>query len=253
MKIGLLQQDIVWGKSDENRSRVQDIISHAEECDLWVLPEMFTTGFYTMPEEVAETDQELRNYIAQLSRQCRCAIAGSAVVQEKGRYYNRFYFATPDGSITTYDKRHLFSYGGENRHFAPGNKRVIVEYLGIRFLLQICYDLRFPVFVRNRNDYDVILYVANWPDSRIEVWDTLLRARAIENQCFVIGVNRCGSDGQGLVYPGHSVAIDAYGRLLTSCPPHKESVAYATIDMAQLAKFRQKFPVLDDGDDFTIL
>jgi predicted amidohydrolase len=157
------------------------------------------------------------------------------------------YFVRPDGTFDYYDKRHLFSYAGENKDYVAGDRRVVVELCGVRFMLQVCYDLRFPVFVRNHKDYDAIIYVANWPKKRRDVWQTLLKARAIENQCFVVGVNIVGSD-KNCDYVGDSVIIDAYGNAIAECTPEMVGTAAAELDMEALNRFRKKFPVLDDAD-----
>ena len=166
-------------------------------------------------------------------------------------FYNRLYFVRPDGSVEHYDKRHLFTYGGEDKHFTRGNRRVVVAWRGVRLLLEVCYDLRFPVWSRNRGDYDAALYVASWPKSRVEAWSTLLRARAIENQCYVVGVNRIGED-PNCEYCGCSAIIDPYGRTLAECERDKECLAEAELDMEALRAFRAKFPVLRDADRLRI-
>ena len=252
MKIAIFQNDIVWGNPAANREHVAEILAGCERADLLVLPEMFSTGFCTEPQGVAEPADNLTLHcMKEWAAQYDCAVAGSVAVEENGRYYNHFYFVKPDGETSCYDKHHLFTFGGEDKRFTPGDRRVVVEFRGVRILLQICYDLRFPVFSRNRNDYDLALYVASWPSPRAEAWTALLRARAIENQCFVAGVNRVGND-PSCSYSGHSVVLDAYGRTLAACTPGVECVAYAEIDMNNLLRFRQKFPVLGDGDDFVL-
>jgi predicted amidohydrolase len=178
------------------------------------------------------------------------AVAGSvATVDEEGGLRNRLYFVRPDGSYDYYDKHHLFGYAGETDAYVAGERRVVTEWRGVRFLLQVCYDLRFPVFSRNRGDYDAILYVANWPMGRRDVWLTLLKARALENQCFVVGVNVVGAD-KACEYVGDSMVIDAYGHTLASCTSGEPGTAMATLDMSRLQHFRQKFPVLADADAF---
>ena len=179
--------------------------------------------------------------------QTGAAIAGSIAVHEDGRYYNRFHFVTPDGNVTTYDKKHLFTFGGEHNRFTAGSERVIVAYKGFRILLEICYDLRFPVWSRNKGDYDMIIYVASWPTPRVEAWKALLTARAIENQCYVAGVNRVGDD-PGNNYCGGSRVIDPYGKIIAECEDGREMEVTAEVDMEVLEAFRAKFPVLDDAD-----
>ena len=180
-----------------------------------------------------------------------CAIAGSIAVEEKGRYYNRFFFVKPSGQTEWYDKRHLFTYGGEHHTYTPGSQRTVVEWRGMRFLLQVCYDLRFPVWSRNRGDYDVALYVASWPTPRVEAWKALLRARAIENQCYVVAVNRVGED-PSCQYCGGSAVIDPYGKTLAACEDGCACEAEAVIDIDVLEDFRKKFPVLGDADAFRL-
>ena len=179
------------------------------------------------------------------------AIAGSIATEEEGVFYNRFYFVTPEGDYAQYDKHHLFTYGGEHKRYQAGQERVVVEYMGVRILLAICYDLRFPVWSRNRKDYDMAIYVASWPTPRVEAWKALLHARAIENQCYVVGVNRVGKDPY-CQYSGHSAIIDPYGKTLAECNEDKECLLTAQIDMEVLKAFREKFPVLEDADDFVL-
>ncbi|MBO7068057.1 MAG: amidohydrolase [Bacteroidaceae bacterium] len=247
MKVSILQHDIVWGKPAENCRRLEKQIAAQPGADLYVLAEMWPTGFAIEPEGLAECDKTSLLWMKQTARCHNAAIAGSIAVEQDGKFYNRFYFVKPDGTIASYDKRHLFTYGGEDRHYTRGNRRVVVEWMGVRFLLAICYDLRFPVWTRNRQDYDAIIYVANWPTSRIEAWSTLLRARAIENQCYVIGVNRVGADAN-CEYCGGSAIIDPYGCTIAAPQLGAEQTALAEIDMERLETFRDKFPVLEDGD-----
>ena len=250
MEITILQQNIVWSNPEANRKKADEAISRNPGADLYVLPEMFSTGFCTQPEGIAEsTDSETLAWMKRKAAETNAAIAGSVAVTKDGKYYNRFYFVKPDGSVAQYDKKHLFTYGGEHLQFTPGNERVIVEWKGVRILLEICYDLRFPVWARNRGDYDMILYVASWPTPRVAAWSALLVARAIENQCYVAGVNRVGTD-PACDYCGGSVIIDPYGKTLATCTMNKECEASAAIDMEILNAFRQKFPVLNDADMF---
>ena len=252
MNVTVLQQNIVWNKPLLNRQNAETAIRMSPGSGLYVLPEMFSTGFATEPAGFAEDEQgETLHWMRQISHETGAALAGSVVVQSQGHYYNRFYFVCPDQEPVWYDKRHLFAYGGEDKHFTAGTRRVVVTYGGIRFLLQVCYDLRFPVFSRNRGDYDAILYVANWPESRIRVWETLLSARAIENQCYIAGVNRVGRD-PNCTYCGGSAIIDPYGHFLAQCQRNIADTATATIDLEALMAFRKKFPVLADADPFTI-
>lgn len=248
MKVTILQRDIVWGNPTENCRRCDEAINQNPGSDLYVLPEMFSTGFCTQPEGIAETaDSDTLKWMKKKSATIDAAIAGSVAVCEDGKYYNRFYFVHPDGTVQQYDKHHLFTYGGEHLQFTAGQERVIVGYRGMRILLEICYDLRFPIWARNHGDYDMILYVASWPTPRVEAWSALLKARAIENQCYVAGVNRVGTD-HACQYCGGSVVIDPYGKTIAECEWDKENEATAEINIEQLDAFRKKFPVLNDAD-----
>ncbi|MBE6310913.1 MAG: amidohydrolase [Bacteroidales bacterium] len=248
MKITILQRDIEWANPAKNVKRADEAIDRNPGSDIYVLPEMFSTGFCTNPEGIAESDNsETLQWLIRKAAAIDAAIAGSVAIEKDGKFYNRFYFVKPDGSVTYYDKKHLFTYGGEHKRFTAGDRRVIVEFLGIRILLEICYDLRFPIWARNRGDYDMILYVASWPTPRISAWSALLVARAIENQCYVAGVNRVGSDPV-CEYCGASVVIDPYGKIIASCNDREECEATATIDIDALEAFRKKFPVLNDAD-----
>lgn len=253
IKVTVLQTDIVWEEAKVNRMAVEQLIEKHCDTDLFVLPEMFSTGFSMNPMEIAEDEGgETLQWMCRIAALRQCAIAGSLSVREAGKFYNRFYFVCPDGTVYHYDKRHLFGFGGEDKQYTSGDERVIVSYKGFRFLLQICYDLRFPVWSRCRNDYDAVIYVANWPASRREVWNILLKARALENQCYVIGVNRVGNEPQCL-YDGGSMIISPYGKILVACTDGKEEVAGALLAREPLDSFRKRFPVLDDGDDFELL
>ena len=248
MKISILQQDIVWADVEANIRRADAAVDAMPGSDLYVFPEMFSTGFCTEPEGVAEyADGRTLEWMKSKSAEVNAAIAGSIAVDENGRYYNRFYFVKPDGSVFSYDKKHLFTHGGEHQYFTAGDERVVVEYRGVRILLEICYDLRFPVWSRNHGDYDMILYVASWPTVRLEAWKSLLVARAIENQCYVAGVNRVGNDPAN-EYSGGSMVIDPYGKVIARCEDGVEMAVSAEIDMDALETFRMKFPVLNDSD-----
>lgn len=251
MKITTLQQDILWSSPTENLQRADKAIDEAPISDLYILPEMFSTGFCTEPEGIAERDCTSLRWMQQKAKQMGAAIAGSIATEEEGVFYNRFYFVTPEGDYAQYDKHHLFTYGGEHKCYQAGQERVVVEYMGVRILLAICYDLRFPVWSRNRKDYDMAIYVASWPTPRVEAWKALLHARAIENQCYVVGVNRVGKDPY-CQYSGHSAIIDPYGKTLAECNEDKECLLTAQIDMEVLKAFREKFPVLEDADDFVL-
>ena len=247
MKITLLQQDIVWGDPQANCQKASEFIDRNPGSDIYVLPEMFSTGYATEPEGFADEKGFALSWMKEKARQINAAICGSVAVEEFGRFYNRFYFVRPNGVETLYDKHHLFKYAGENQHFTAGKHRVIFGYAGKLFLPQICYDLRFPCYSRNHKEYDVAIYVASWPSARQHAWDTLLRARAIENQCYVVGVNRVGDDPT-CHYNGGSCVIDPWGESIAVCEYGKEDVVTAEIDVDKLHDFRNKFPVLNDQD-----
>jgi predicted amidohydrolase len=258
MRVSLLQTDIRWSDTSANWQKAERLISQAEASDLYILPEMWTTGFATEPENVAERADDDTGFtetfdrMRSIARKYNAAIAGSVAIKlADGSFRNRFMFVTPEG-YDYYDKRHLFTYGHEDKHYTAGDRRVIVHWRGVRFLLQVCYDLRFPVFSRNRGDYDAVVYVANWPEGRRRVWDALLCARALENQCFVLGVNRVGDDPQ-CHYNGGTVVMDAYGRILGMAKDNEEQVVTVKLDMNRLYAFREKFPVLADGDAYKLV
>lgn len=252
LKVALLQKDIVWGDPVKNRKNFSNAMELCGKADLYILPEMFSTGFCSKSQFFAEpSGNSSLEWMKECASRFNAAIAGSIAIDEGGIHYNRFYFVKPDGATDFYDKRHLFTYGGEDNFFKGGKERRIVEYNGFRILLQVCYDLRFPVFSRNMKDYDLAVYVASWPASRAEVWSALLKARAIENQCYVIGVNRVGDDPESH-YSGNSIAIDAYGHTVAACTPEKEETVCAELDLAELEEFRKKFPVLEDRDIFEL-
>lgn len=248
MRVTILQRNIEWANPVLNIQRADEAISRNAGADLYVLPEMFSTGFCTQPEGIAESSEsDTLRWMQRKAAEMDAAIAGSVAIEQEGRYYNRFYFVKPDGSVAHYDKKHLFTYGGEHLRFTAGEERVVVEWRGVRILLEVCYDLRFPIWARNRGDYDMILYVASWPTPRVAAWSALLVARAIENQCYVAGVNRVGTD-PSCDYCGGSVVIDPYGKHIATCADGVECEATAEVDMAALEAFREKFPVLRDAD-----
>ena len=247
MKIALVQNEPVQGDPGSSLADLDRLIGQGCGADIYVLPEMFATGQYIDPSSVVQTmDGQIVDWMVQKASFLNAAVCGSLPVKENGCTYNRLIFAKPDGTIAYYNKHHLFSYSGEAENYTPGSDRVVIEFRGLRILLLICYDLRFPIFSRNRDDYDAVLYPANWPEKRIFAWDTLLRARAIENQCFAIGVNRSGSDDFGF-YPGHSAIITPYGETLVQTDAEPQMLC-TELDMEQLARFRAKFPVLQDAD-----
>ncbi len=248
LKISLLQTDIVWSDPEANADAAKKVMETCPGSDLYVLPEMWSTGFATEPHGIAEKDGQSLGWMKQTAQQSGAAIAGSVATElGGGDFRNRFYFVKPDGDTAFYDKHHLFTYGGEDKRYTAGNNRTVVEYKGAKFLLLVCYDLRFPLWSRSREDYDCIIYVASWPTSRIEAWRTLLKARAIENQCYVAGVNRIGTD-PACTYCGGTALIDPYGRTVDQCDDNRIQSITAYLDMDALNDFRRKFPVLKDRD-----
>lgn len=240
--------DIAWKDKERNFTNIEQHLN-TKSADLFILPEMFSTGFCMEASEIAENTDKTVSWLKTMAEAKNAAFCGSVSVVENGSYYNRMYFVEPKGKVDFYDKRHLFSYSAEDHVYTKGTHRKIINYKGIRILLQICYDLRFPVFSRNNDGYDLIIYVANWPESRIFAWETLLKARAIENQCYVFGVNRIGTDGNHLNYPESSYAFDAEGKLISIC---ENKLVSADIDLNKLKNFRNQFPFLLDRDSFII-
>lgn len=257
MKTGILQTDIVWCDTAANIARAEELIASSEAADLYILPEMWSTGFVIEGQKVAQTEEESAalQWMVTTAKSRSCAVSGSLVIREGDRLYNRHYFITPDGIAARYDKHHLFRLGGETKRFTAGGDRVVVEWQGIKFLLQTCYDIRFPVFARNRliegkYEYDAIIYVASFPTARAEVWHTLSKARAIENESFVIAVNRTGDDIY-CNYSGGSLVADSFGEAIVECDS-KEQIVFAVLDIEQLRERRRRFPTLRDGDLFDL-
>ena len=257
MKIALVQTEIKWCDQQANIARTDNLIASAEAADLYVLPEMWSTGFVIEAQDVAQTEEQCDalKWMITTAAARNCAISGSLVISEGGKFYNRHYFVTPKGIAARYDKKHLFRLGGETKRFTAGSERVVVEWQGIKFLLQTCYDLRFPVFVRNKvvdklYDYDAIIYIASFPTPRIAAWRTLSAARAIENESFVVAVNRTGDDIY-CNYNGGSVIWDSFGEVVAECG-EAEAIVVAEIDMETLKERRKRFPTLRDADLFSI-
>ncbi len=251
MKIALIQIPLVWEDPKLNRDYIEQKINILEaNTDLVVLPEMFTTGFTMQSERVAEAMQgETVVWMQSLAKAKNCAVTGSLVIIEEGNYYNRLLFVFPSGEIHYYNKRHLFTLAGEDKSYTKGSQKLIIEYRGWKICPLICYDLRFPVFARNVEQYDLLLYVANWPTIRIQAWDTLLKARAVENMSYTIGVNRVGKDEKDYDYSGHSQVVDFLGNYAI-VPQETEGVFYAQLDKEALLKTRTKLGFLNDQDTF---
>lgn len=240
----------------------QKIRNISEPTEIIVLPEMFSTGFSMQPKKLSETmDGPTIDWMRRLSAEKKAILTGSIIIEEKGSYYNRLIWMLPNGQLGFYDKRHLFAFAGEDQYYTQGNKRLIASVKGWKINLQICYDLRFPVWARQapadasdeiKTAYDVLLYVANWPEKRNHAWKTLLTARAIENQCFTIGVNRVGLDGNNIAHSGDSMVVGPLGEILYHCA-YEEDVFHIRLQKEELINTRAGFPFWKDADDFTIL
>jgi omega-amidase len=254
-RVSVVQQPLVWQDAAANRAHFEQVLAPlAGQTDLVVLPEMFTTGFTMKPETHAEAaDGATRAWLLAQARTLDAAVGGSVAVSEQGRYYNRFMIALPQGLTYWYDKRHLFRMGGEHRHYSAGTHALIVEWRGARLCPLVCYDLRFPVWSRRRPEleYDIVIYAANWPAARRFAWSALLRARAIENQAFCVGVNRVGADGDGVAHAGDSVVIDFTGQPLIELHDHAQVVT-VPLDLGTLAAWRDRFPAQLDADAFSL-
>ncbi|MDL2265080.1 amidohydrolase [Parabacteroides sp. OttesenSCG-928-G07] len=255
LRISMIQAHIIWEDRDENLGYYGELIRRVNgKADIVVLPETFSTGFSMNVEKLADTmEGPTISTIQGWAKKYNTAVTGSFIVKENGNCYNRGFFITPDEKQYFYDKRHLFRMANEDQYFSPGKKLTIIPYKGWNICLQVCYDLRFPVWSRNVNNaYDLLIYVANWPDARKKVWKTLLQARAIENMAFVCGVNRVGIDGKGFVYRGDSLLYSPKGKKLATAGKREEITRTHTIEKKDLLELREKFPAWKDADSFTI-
>ncbi len=255
LRVALIQTDIAWEDKPTNLSRCDAALaSLAGRCDVAVLPEMFTTGFSMNVKGLAElVDGDTITTVKRWAREYGMAIAGSYMARDERGCFNRAFFITSEGEAYYYDKKHLFRMGEEGLHFLPGNERPIIHYKGWNILLLVCYDLRFPVWCRNvDNQYDLLLFVANWPQARAHAWRSLLVARAIENAAYVCGVNRVGQDAHALVYQGDTMAVGVKGNILAETEPMIPQTIQVELSRSDLHAFRQKFPVWKDADTFTL-
>ncbi|WP_452220653.1 amidohydrolase [Lacinutrix salivirga] len=254
LKIALVQTALVWENPTQNRIDFKEKIeSISEPVDVIVLPEMYTTGFTMQPESVAETmDGETVQWMLKLAKEKQAALVGSVIIKESNRFYNRLLFVHPEGIIDTYDKRHSFTLAGEHTVYTAGKQKLIVNFRGFKIRPLICYDLRFPVWSRITEDYDVLLYVANWPKQRIEAWTTLLKARAIENMSYCVGVNRVGLDANNHEYSGHSTVYNVLGEPITDIKPFKDTIEIATLTKEHIEYYRNKLQFLEDRDAFNL-
>ena len=255
LKITILQSAIIWQDNNQNLHQFSEKIKKIEsETDIIILPEMFTTGFSMEPQKNAEKmNGKTIQWMQNISKQKNCAIAGSVIIQEEDKYYNRFLFVHPSGKINQYNKRHLFTLAGEDKIYTSGSEKVIIDFKGWKICPLICYDLRFPVWARNIENYDILLYVANWPKPRISAWDALLKARSIENMCYTIGVNRVGEDANKLEYNGHSAIYNCLGEQIGMTEENKEITLSVTLDKDHISETRNRLPFLNDKDSFKII
>lgn len=252
LNITLIQTDLAWENKEANLMAFEALFPDVPPAtDLVVLPEMFSTGFTMNPEPVAEPmNGNTVQWMIRMAEEHKVAVAGSVVVREDEVFRNRFLFVHPDGKVDHYDKRHSFTLAGEHEKYTRGERRVLIDFKGWKIFPQICYDLRFPVFSRNDQNYDLLIYVANWPEKRIQAWDTLLKARAIENMSYCIGVNRTGIDGNDYKYPGHSAVFDPLGDRL--CYSEDVEMISAVLLPGKIRNTRQRLGFLNDRDEFTL-
>jgi omega-amidase len=255
LTITTLQTSLHWEDPAKNLTHFTEKIAQLPQTDILILPEMFTTGFTMKPETQAEeAGGKGLQWMQQQAQTKNCVIVGSISVKENGNYYNRLYWVKPDGTFLFYDKRHLFSMGKEHEHYTAGSNKLIIDYKGWKICPLICYDLRFPIWSRNtqENTYDLLIYVANWPEVRNYPWKQLLIARAIENQCYVAGVNRIGADGNDFQHSGDTVVLSPKGEAISQTKAHEDALETLTLSYETLSEFRKVFPVLKDADHFKI-
>ncbi|MGV8812862.1 MAG: amidohydrolase [Gelidibacter sp.] len=255
LNIALIQTELTWENPEQNRAHISKKIDDIfDPVDVIVLPEMFTSGFTMMPQNVAETmNGETIAWMKTVAAQKQAAITGSLVIIEDDNYYNRMVFVHPNGKTEHYDKRHTFTLAGEDKVYTAGSKKIMIDYKGWKICPLVCYDLRFPVWSRNSENYDVLIYVASWPAIRMVAWDTLLKARAIENMSYCVGVNRVGKDANNHEYSGHSAVYDVLGNRIDTIPFDKEAVEIVTLKKQDIELNRSKFNFLADQDQFSIM
>lgn len=255
LKVAIIQSDLVWENPKQNRKNFSEKIDTiVKAVDIIVLPEMFTTAFTMNAQAVAETmDGKTVSWMQKKAVETGAAIIGSLIVFDDNKYYNRLLFVEPSGEITIYNKRHTFTLAGEDKVYAAGTEKVIINYKGWKICPLVCYDLRFPVWARNVENYDILMYVANWPKPRAQAWEALLKARAIENMSYVVGVNRVGLDDLQNEYSGNSAVYDVLGNIVTNIKPSKEQVELVTLEKNHINFYRNKLKFLDDKDSFNLM
>lgn len=248
-----IQYNIAWQQKAQNFKKLDALLHSVNQTDLIVLPEMFATGFSMNADVLAEpTDGATLKWMREKAQQYNAAICGSAIIKEEGAFYNRLFWVEPNGEFKTYDKRHLFTLAHEEKTYTSGKQKLHIEYKDWKITPLICYDLRFPVWCRNSNEADLMLFVANWPERRSEAWSTLLKARAIENQCYILGVNRVGNDGNEVSHSGNSALHDALGKCISKPQPFQEAIITVTLNKDHVSQTRNRFGFLNDRDAFTI-
>lgn len=254
INLSLIQPDIIWEDIEANLESISELLKGiVEPSDIVLLPELFTTGFTMRSRELAEPmEGRTMKWMSEKAAELKCSIAGSIIISEGGNYFNRLIWMEEGGRYHCYDKRHLFRMSGEQQHYSRGGDALIVDFRGTRIMPLICYDLRFPVWSRNRHNYDILVYIANWPAPRKEVWETLLKARAIENLAYAIGINRVGKDGMGIEYSGDTMAFDARGRKIAYMGAGEAGLQNLRLSTEELHDFREKFPAWRDADPFTL-
>ena len=254
LTVALVQTDIQWCDRAANLAKLSTQLLECKDVDLILLPETFATGFAIAERRIRvdETGEDVLVWMKKMSATVDAVIAGSVLVHQGNKAANRFFWVWPNGDVQFYDKRHLFRLGNEGDFVVAGTNRTVLTVKGVRILPLVCYDLRFPVWSRNCNDYDVIVNVANWPAARRHIWDTLLKARAMENQAFVLGVNRVGEDGNGVAHNGGTAGYDFVGEPLGGAPDNQEAICKLTLDLPALAQFKTSFPAFLDADVFSI-
>jgi predicted amidohydrolase len=262
LNISIIQTNLHWQNRAANLEHFERLIEQAEQGDLIILPEMFTSGFTMQATQVANVaNGEVLQWMQSMAFKKQAVITGSTVIEEEGKFYNRLLWVNPDGTFEHYNKRHLFRMANENEHYAEGKSRLITRLSDWRICPLVCYDLRFPAWSRNVNfsqnfernhQYDILIYVANWPERRSHAWKSLLVARAIENQCYVVGVNRIGTDGNDIAYSGDSMVINPLGEVISNTKAHQESVETLNLNLSELLNFRKSFPANEDADSFLL-
>lgn len=253
LRVCLVQADLAWEDKTRNLEQLYASVTQSAASDLVILPEMFSTGFTMNAAAHAEKqDGPTVHWMKALAAERKAVVTGSLIIRENGNYFNRLFWVEPGGRVTTYNKRHLFSLAGEEKQYTAGNERVVIAYKGWRIMPQVCYDLRFPVWCRNNVNYDLLYFVANWPERRSNHWKQLLLARAIENQAFVIGVNRIGDDGNGIYHSGDSAAIDPLGMYISNIQPGQPATQVVTLQKSEIESVRSRFGFLKDRDTFEL-